>query len=173
MELISNAQSESFPAEFQALENGKQISPHSRLLPLSPEYDKTLRVIQVGGRLRRSTNLQSDTIHPLVLDPKHHVIQLLIKDYDERLLHPGPERVFAELRRSYGADKLLKIINGHALNVKKMAYQTHQPKMADLPPSRLRLCKPPFWSTGVDCFGPLSIKLGRRVENGGEYYSNV
>ncbi|CDQ93662.1 unnamed protein product [Oncorhynchus mykiss] len=38
------------------------------------------------------------------------------------------------------------------------------PKMADLPPARLRLLKPPFWSTGVDCFGPLMIKLGRRVE---------
>ena len=36
--------------------------------------------------------------------------------------------------------------------------------MADLPPARLRLLKPPFWSTGVDCFGPLMIKLGRHVE---------
>lgn len=38
------------------------------------------------------------------------------------------------------------------------------PQMADLPPARLRLYKPPFWSTGVDCFGPYSIKVGRRTE---------
>jgi len=36
--------------------------------------------------------------------------------------------------------------------------------MADLPSSRLRLYKPPFWSTGVDCFGPYTIKIGRRRE---------
>ncbi|XP_036003146.1 uncharacterized protein LOC118566137 [Fundulus heteroclitus] len=36
--------------------------------------------------------------------------------------------------------------------------------MADLPPSSLRLYKPPFYSTGVDCFGPMMIKEGRRNE---------
>lgn len=36
--------------------------------------------------------------------------------------------------------------------------------MSDLPPSRLRLFKPPFWSTGVDCFGPFMIRQGRRTE---------
>lgn len=36
--------------------------------------------------------------------------------------------------------------------------------MADLPPARLRLYKPPFWSTGVDCFGPYNVKVGRRTE---------
>lgn len=36
--------------------------------------------------------------------------------------------------------------------------------MSDLPPSRLRLFKPPFWSTGVDCFGPFLIRQGRRTE---------
>lgn len=37
--------------------------------------------------------------------------------------------------------------------------------MGDLPPSRLRLFKPAFYSTGVDCFGPMHIKIGRRSEN--------
>ncbi|KAK0137359.1 hypothetical protein N1851_026444 [Merluccius polli] len=36
--------------------------------------------------------------------------------------------------------------------------------MADLPPDRLRLFQPPFFSTGVDCFGPYLIKIGRRQE---------
>lgn len=36
--------------------------------------------------------------------------------------------------------------------------------MADLPPSSLRLHRPPFYSTGVDCFGPYIIKVGRRTE---------
>lgn len=36
--------------------------------------------------------------------------------------------------------------------------------MADLPSSRLQLYKPPFYSTGVDCFGPFTVKVGRRQE---------
>ncbi|KAI4898690.1 hypothetical protein NFI96_003937, partial [Prochilodus magdalenae] len=36
--------------------------------------------------------------------------------------------------------------------------------MSDLPPERLRLLCPPFFSTGVDCFGPYSAKIGRRTE---------
>ncbi len=38
------------------------------------------------------------------------------------------------------------------------------PRMADLPPARLRLCKPPFYSTGMDCFGPYTVRIGRRTE---------
>ncbi len=34
--------------------------------------------------------------------------------------------------------------------------------MADLPPTRLRLFKPAFYSTGMDCFGPYIVKAGRR-----------
>lgn len=36
--------------------------------------------------------------------------------------------------------------------------------MAELPPSRLHLFKPPFYSTGMDCFGPLAVRVGRRHE---------
>jgi len=36
--------------------------------------------------------------------------------------------------------------------------------MADLALARLRLFKPAFYSTGVDCFGPFSIKVGRLLE---------
>ncbi len=36
--------------------------------------------------------------------------------------------------------------------------------MADLPSCRLQLHQPPFYSTGVDCFGPFSVKVGRRHE---------
>lgn len=36
--------------------------------------------------------------------------------------------------------------------------------MANLPPARLCLYKPPFYSTGMDCFGPFTVKIGRRTE---------
>lgn len=36
--------------------------------------------------------------------------------------------------------------------------------MADLPPACLRLYKPPFYSIGMDCFGPFTVKIGQRTE---------
>ncbi len=36
--------------------------------------------------------------------------------------------------------------------------------MADLPPARLGPLSPPFLSTGVDCFDPLMITIGRPTE---------
>ena len=35
--------------------------------------------------------------------------------------------------------------------------------MSDLPPERLAAFLPPFYFTGVDYFGPLTIKLNKRV----------
>ncbi|KAK0141188.1 hypothetical protein N1851_021781 [Merluccius polli] len=36
--------------------------------------------------------------------------------------------------------------------------------MADQPLARLQLFQPPFFLTGVDCFGPYLVKIGRRQE---------
>lgn len=56
---------------------------------------------RVGGRLRKAGKLEEDTIHLIILAPNYHVTKFLIKDYDNRLLHAGPDRVIAEIRRTY------------------------------------------------------------------------
>ncbi|KAL1255106.1 hypothetical protein QQF64_013167 [Cirrhinus molitorella] len=162
-----NAQRDSFPEELDALAKGKSISAHSRLVSLSAEYDQTLGLIRVGGRLCRAEGLDPDTIHPIILDPKHQITLLLIKEYDNQLLHPGPERVLGEIRRKYWILRGRESIKKHQYNCEtcqKWRASPVIPKMADLPPSRLRLYKPPFWSTGIDCFGPFTIKIARRTE---------
>lgn len=58
-------------------------------------------LIRVGGRLRRLRNPSFGEIHPVVLDPRHPAVKLLIKDMDERLLHTGTELVYTELQRQY------------------------------------------------------------------------
>lgn len=134
---------------------------------MSPEYDAQLGLIRVGSRLRRAEDIDIDTLHPIVLSPDHPTTQLLIKDYDSRLLHPGPERVFAELRRVYWILRGRQAIRKHqhtCLDCKMWRANPVLPKMSDLPASRLRLHQPPFWSTGIDCFGPFTIKIGRRQE---------
>ncbi|KAM9744816.1 uncharacterized protein ACNS7B_009326 isoform 1-T1 [Menidia menidia] len=167
MALFRKVQKDSFPDDLSLLSAGKPVSKGSRLFMLSPEYDTEAQLIRVGGRLRRCDTIDEEMLHPILLDPQHPVTRLIIRDYDFRLAHPGPQRVFAELRRRFW------ILRGRAA-VKKHQHSCPEcqkwrgtpvvPKMADLPPSSVRLHKPAFYSTGMDCFGPYLIKIGRRTE---------
>ncbi|KAL0153034.1 hypothetical protein M9458_051633, partial [Cirrhinus mrigala] len=94
-------QAESFPDEVFHSKSGKTLPPNSRLLCLAPELDISTNLIRVGGRLRQINSLEEDNIHPIVLDPHHPLTKLIIKDFDDCLHHPEPERVFSELRRKY------------------------------------------------------------------------
>ncbi|TWW54954.1 hypothetical protein D4764_09G0000030 [Takifugu flavidus] len=163
----ATAQLESFPEEVKALITDRPLPTSSRLGSLSPEYDKDTGLIRVGGRLRRAEQLELDTIHPVLLDPKHPLTNLIIQDFDETLLHPGPERVLAELRRRFWilrGREAVKRQQSRCMQCQAWRANPSVPKMADLPPARLRLYKPPFYSTGVDCFGPFTVKIGRRTE---------
>ncbi|XP_057704715.1 uncharacterized protein LOC130923208 [Corythoichthys intestinalis] len=165
--LLIKAQLDSFPDEVKALKVNRPLPSDSHLCSLSPEYDEVTGLLRVGGRLRRAGHLEIDAIHPIVLDPHHPVTKLLIQDYDSTLLHPGPERVLAEMRRKFWILRGREAIRKHqhsCQECQRWRAKPDVPKMADLPSSRLRLYKPPFYSTGMDCFGPFHIKIGRRHE---------
>ncbi len=165
--VIQQSQMESFPDEYAQLQAGKPISPNSRLKTLAPEFDPDSQLIRVGGRLRQCHLLSPDILHPIVLDPIHPVTKLLIKQYDTQLHHPGTERVFADIRRRFWilrGRQAVRSIQHHCTECQKWRGKPNIPKMADLPPSSLRLFQPAFYSTGMDCFGPFAIKIGRRNE---------
>lgn len=165
--LLQQSQQESFPLDLEQLRAGKILSHNSRLKALAPELDSETQLIRVGGRLRHSPYLEQDTVHPIVLDPKHPITQLIIKSYDAKLHHPGYERVFAELRRKYWilrGREAVKRFQRSCVECQKWRKNPEIPKMADLPPARLRLFRPAFYSTGMDCFGPYTVKVGRRTE---------
>ncbi|KAI7812665.1 hypothetical protein IRJ41_006769 [Triplophysa rosa] len=165
--LLAQAQLDSFPTEVRALKTGHPTPHNSRLGSLAPEYDDATGLIRVGGRLRRASDLDLEAIHPIVLDPRHPTTKLLIKDTDQRLHHPGSERVLAELRRQYWVLRGREAVRKHQYTCRDCQLwrgKPQTPRLADLPPCRLNLCKPPFYSTGVDCFGPFTVKIGRRQE---------
>lgn len=167
LHLFQSCQAESFPEEVKALKASKPVASHSRLKMLAPEMDADTGLIRVGGRLRRVDRTDVEDIHPIILDCKHPVTRLLIKAVDVKLLHPGPERVFAELRRQYWVLRGRQAIKHHqrmCVECQRWRGKPVVPVMADLPPARLRLFQPPFFSTGVDCFGPYTVKVGRRHE---------
>ena len=165
--ILKQSQQDSFPEECVLLSTNKPLPTTSRLLTLAPEYDHTAKLIRVGGRLRRSAQLELDAIHPVVLDPHHKVTQLIIHDTDKALCHPGSERLIAELRRKFWILRGREAIKKHqhsCPDCQRWRATSNVPKMADLPEARLRLLHPPFFSTGVDCFGPFTVKIGRRAE---------
>ncbi|KAK0156275.1 hypothetical protein N1851_000422 [Merluccius polli] len=165
--ILQRAQRDSFSQEYSLLKVGKPVPRSSRLPTLSPELDESGELIRVGGRLHRSEDLELTTIHPVILDPSHQATKLLIHDVDIRLHHPGPERVFAELRRSFWILRGREAVRRHqygCADCRRWRAKPAVPKMADLPSARLRLFKPAFYSTGMDCFGPLEVKVGRRRE---------
>ena len=167
LHLLQRAQKSSFPEEWVALKDGKELPRCSRLLQLSPEWDAVDGVIRVGGRLRRAEDIPLLTEHPIVLDPAHPVTRLLIQDFDQKLMHYGPDRVHAEIRRRFWILRGRQAVRKHqrqCFDCQRWRATPSVPKMADLPPARLRIKQPPFYSTGVDCFGPMTIKIGRRTE---------
>ena len=165
--LFMQSQRDSFPEEMKALKASRSIPSDSRLGSLAPEHDDATGLLRVGGRLRRAEALETDMIHPIILDPHHPITKLVIKDFDQTLLHPGPERVLAELRRKFWilrGREAIRRLQHECRECQRWRAKPDVPQMADLPPARLRLFKPPFYSTGVDCFGPYQVRIGRRQE---------
>ena len=167
LDVMRQAQQDSFAEDYAHLAAGRPVTNTSRLITLAPEYDQATGLIRVGGRLRRSEHMEAESIHPVVLDSAHKVTKLLIHDVDKDLRHPGSERLFAEIRRRFWILHGREAVKRHqhsCPDCKRWRAKPLVPKMADLPQARLRLFKPPFFSTGVDCFGPFTIKIGRRNE---------
>lgn len=112
--ILQQAQQDSFRDEINHLKAGKPVPQTSRLSCLATEFDNTTQLIRVGGRLRQATHLDTGTMHPIVLDPKHPVTQRLIQHIDAQLCHPGPERVFQKSEGNtgcYEADKQFVMSN--------------------------------------------------------------
>lgn len=135
-EVLRRSQQDSFAEELSLLSTGKPVAATSRLISLAPEYDKTVRLIRVGGKLHRSDQLEPGSIHPVVLDHRHKVTQLIIQDMDKSLHHPGSEHLFAELLRKYWILHGREAVKRHqhsCPDCQRWRASPVVPKMADLP----------------------------------------
>lgn len=81
-----------FPTDFTQLKSGETVLKTSRLLTLAPKFDSKEELIWVGGRLCHSSQLDPEAIYPVVPHAKHPITRLVIKEFDEQLHHPGPQK---------------------------------------------------------------------------------
>ncbi|XP_033096565.1 uncharacterized protein LOC117100838 [Anneissia japonica] len=162
--LLKRVQKDCFAEEYEVLKNGgKSVAKSSKLVNLDPQFDMESELIQVGGRLKRNDQLEME-VHPVVLDPSHQITQLLIKRIDSNVFNHGAgvEQVFSYIRRRYwilkGRCKIKSILRT-CVSCQMWRKSPAVPKMADIPEARTRIGLPPFYSTGMDCWSPMMIKV--------------
>jgi len=131
------------------------------LVPLDPFVDDH-GLLRVGGRLRNS-NLVDEEKHPVII-PKSTLALLLVRHHLEGVAHGGRYATLNSLRQKYwviGAARIVASVVHKCVECRKYRGKASCQKMADLPSDRMSP-SPPFFCTGLDCFGPFIVRDGRR-----------
>lgn len=162
--IVKGAQQEAFKSDIDLLSRGKAVSGGSSLLQLTPLLDSN-GVMRVGGRLEKSS-LPSSVKHPVILPRHHDVTRLVVTSVHRRVLHSGVDHTLNELRQAYWVPKARSTVKSYLQRCsvcQKRRSHPEPPLMADLPEARFD-CQRAFSSVGLDFFGPLHVRVGRRTE---------
>ena len=131
-------------------------------------------VLRVGERLKHAP-IAHEARHPALLPADSASIQLVIGFFHEQAGHGGLLHTFCLLKQRYwlqgGSSTIGRVLEKCAVCKRQSAHASQQ-IMAAIPDARMQIDKPPFFLTGVDCFGPLFVKQGRsRVKRYGCIFS--
>ena len=158
--LLKSSQRTSYSSECRRLEEKKELPVSHPLSALSPYLDEA-GLLRVGGRLQKAS-LSAGSAHPLILDVKSHITQLLVRHTHRVLLHAGPSTVMSTLAETYHIPRLKRLLRkiSRACTTCQKAYaRTAKQLMGELPAVRTRPARP-FSVVGVDFAGPLMTKRG-------------
>jgi hypothetical protein len=161
--IIRGIQMEEFRSERRCLEKGEPVCKKSLLYNLNTFIDQD-RVIRVGGRLRHSSQ-HFDVKHQYVLPKNHHVTTILIRSLHQNHGHAGQQALLAIVRQTFwpiGAKTMVRQITKSCVVCYKFRPKSINQFMGDLPAARVTGCFP-FFKTGIDYAGPVTLKLTRRT----------
>nr|XP_034825593.1 uncharacterized protein LOC117983216 [Maniola hyperantus] len=161
--LIRRSQMESFDKEMAYLKKEIPLENSSRLKKINV-YLNSNGIIKLRSRTRKFSYRKTN---PPVLDGKHKIVRLIIEDYHKRFLHANTLTVMNEIRQKYWILGLRSTVKGitHGCQWCKVKKSMPEiPPIGDLPIERMQCHQYPFSSSGVDYFGPMTIKVGRRIE---------
>ena len=109
------------------------------------------------GRIQNSL-LNQEAKTPILLPPKHHGVELIIKDTHNRVLHGGVNTTLTAMRERFwiirGRQTVKKIVRRCVRCRKVEGKHFSLPQQPDLPEERVS-DDPPFTHIGIDFAGPL------------------
>ena len=156
-------QADSFTDELHILKGGGTLPIKNKISPLSPFIDDA-GVLRVGGRIVNAP-IPHNAKHQLILPKDHPVTKLIIIHEHRRNAHVGREHVLASLREKFwivnGRSAVKSALRKCFLCRFRKARQQY-PYMSNLPHGRVAYEEPPFSHCGVDLFGPIIVKQGRK-----------
>ena len=166
--IVKAVQKEVFTAEIKALSSaGEQKAVKSSdLLRLDPFLDPN-GLLRVGGRLRNST-FEYQVKHPVLLPKGHHVSQLIIRHFHEKVYHQGRQMTRGAVREAgfwvTGGHRMVASLIESCVTCKKLRGTNLTQQMTNLPSDRMET-SPPFTNVGFDVFGPWEV-ITRRLRGG-------
>ncbi|XP_065088428.1 uncharacterized protein LOC135709910 [Ochlerotatus camptorhynchus] len=156
--------------EWKQLQQSEPVSMKSRLKWFHP-FISSEKVIRIGGRLEKAEQ-PYDSKHQILLPASHKLSLLLVRSYHERHLHAAPQLLLNLLRQRYwiiGARNMAKRVVHTCVTCFRARPRMLEQFMAELPASRTTASRP-FTITGVDYWGPISLKpIHRRAAPGKAY----
>ncbi|XP_062714355.1 uncharacterized protein LOC134291087 [Aedes albopictus] len=168
--LWRQVQTESYPEEYATLHHNmenpdqpRQLNRSSSLLQHSPYLDDA-GIMRMDSRITAAPNTFFNARHPIILPKNHRLTYLLVDSFHCRFLHGNSETILNEIRQRFSISTLRSLVKrvSKDCQICRIRKATPQPpKMAPLPVERLMSFIRPFTNTGIDYFGPVTVKIGR------------
>ncbi|XP_062704139.1 uncharacterized protein LOC134286530 [Aedes albopictus] len=169
--LIRDAQWQCFPDELMVLQRNSlkpateqtPLEKSSAIFQLCPILDDQ-GILRVDSRIGAAPNIDREAKFPVILPRKHALTTLLLDNYHRKYRHGNTETVVNEVRQRYYVPRLRTAVSSMAKTCQWCRVYKCSPKiprMAPLPLARMASFVKPFTYTGLDFFGPLTVKIGR------------
>lgn len=159
-----HAQEKHYGREIKALEKGAPIPKDSPLARLSPGLRRGM--LRSEGRLRNA-DIPAAAKYPVILPARHPAVLAFLRDLHEVNGHYGYRQMITDSWERYwivGGTVAAKKIVRSCVVCRRRDARPAQQRMADLPPDRVTRGGAAFTNTGLDYFGPMTVKVGRRNE---------
>ncbi|XP_057380643.1 uncharacterized protein LOC130703040 [Daphnia carinata] len=160
---IVRAQELAFAEEFYALRKNLKLPLRSKLRTFQPFLDEVGQM-RIGGRILQAP-IDYAAKHPIILPASQLLTKKIIWDHHFRNMHVKTERFLTDLRSRYwilSGRKVVKSVLNNCWPCKRTSAKPSPPLMASLPVHRLTPHLPAFTYTGIDYFGPLTVRVGGR-----------
>ncbi|GBP84154.1 hypothetical protein EVAR_36670_1 [Eumeta japonica] len=119
-------------------------------------------IMRIKTRIGRADDLTEMQKHPPILSGDHHITRLYIEHTHRQLHHAGAEATINECRQRYYITRIRTARDIIRRCIPCRIKRASPPHLhGDHLSNRLAHHRRPFTYTGIDYFGPLTVKIGR------------